>query len=214
MSNLAKLEFAALNISGENYLSWILDAEIHLDAMGLGDAIKEGNKASEQDKAKAMIFLRRHLHEGLKIEYLTVKDPSVLWKNLKERYDHQKTVILPKARYDWMHLRLQDFKTVSEYNSAMFRITSQLTLCGERITDEDMLEKTFSTFHATNLLLQQQYREKEHYSISITWPPPCTPMHLMEDSLPSLHMATTMYIKVHQGNSFQSFQATTMLAVF
>ena len=52
MSNLAKLEFAALDISGDNYLSWILDAEIHLDAMGLGDAIKEGNKASEQDKAK------------------------------------------------------------------------------------------------------------------------------------------------------------------
>ncbi|KAK4281045.1 hypothetical protein QN277_012585 [Acacia crassicarpa] len=43
----------------------------------------------------------------------------------------------------------------------MFRITSQLKLCGEKITDEDMLEKkTFSTFHATNLLLQQQYREK------------------------------------------------------
>jgi len=55
----------------------------------------------------------------------------------------------------------------------------------------------------------------EHYSISITWSPPCTPMHLMEDSLPSLHMATTMYIKVHQGNSFQSFHmATTMLVVF
>jgi len=47
MSNLAKLEFEALNISGENYLSWILDVEIHLDAMGLGDAIKEGNKVSE-----------------------------------------------------------------------------------------------------------------------------------------------------------------------
>jgi len=134
MSNLAKLEFAALDISRKNYLSWILDAE---------------------DKAKAMIFFRRHLYEGLKIEYLTVKDPSVLWKNLKVRYDHQKIVILPKARYDWMHLRLQDFKTVSEYNFAMFRITSQLTLYGERITDEDMLVKTFSTFHATNLLLQQ-----------------------------------------------------------
>ena len=52
-------------------------------------------------------------------------------------------MILPKAHYDWMHLRLQDFKTVSEYNYAMFRITSQLTLCGERITNEDMLEKTF-----------------------------------------------------------------------
>ena len=42
----------------------------------------------------------------------------------------------------------------------MFRITSELKLCGEKITDEDMLEKTFSTFHASNLLLQQQYRER------------------------------------------------------
>ena len=30
----------------------------------------------------------------------------------------------------------------------------------KKITDEDMLEKTFSTFHASNVLLQQQYREK------------------------------------------------------
>ena len=43
MSNLAKLEFVALNISGNNYLSWILDAEIHLDAMGLGNIIMEVN---------------------------------------------------------------------------------------------------------------------------------------------------------------------------
>ncbi|GJX27688.1 hypothetical protein Tco_0235767 [Tanacetum coccineum] len=42
----------------------------------------------------------------------------------------------------------------------MFKMTSQLTLCGENITDEEMLEKTFSTFHASNLLLQQQYRER------------------------------------------------------
>ena len=43
----------------------------------------------------------------------------------------------------------------------MFKITSQLKLCGETITDEDMLEKTFSTFHATNMLLQQKYRKKD-----------------------------------------------------
>ena len=160
MANLTKLEFVALDITGKNYLSWILDVEIHLEANALGETIKDGNNASNQDKAKAMIFLRHHLHEGLKAEYLTTKDPLVLWNNLKERYDHQKTVILPEARYDWMHLRLQDYKTVSEYNSAMFRISSQLKLCGEKVTDEDMLEKTFSTFHASNLLLQQQYREK------------------------------------------------------
>ena len=47
-----------------------------------------------------MIFLRHHIDEISKIEYLTVKDPFVPWNNLKERYDHLKMVIHPKARYD------------------------------------------------------------------------------------------------------------------
>ncbi|XP_049406057.1 uncharacterized protein LOC125869642 [Solanum stenotomum] len=131
MANLTKLEFVALHSSGKNYFSWVLDAEINLDAMGLGDTIKIENKASKQDCAKAMIFLCHHIDKILKIEYLTVKDPLVLWNNLKERYDHLEMVIHPKARYDWMHLRLQDFKSIHEYNSAMFRITSQLKLCGD-----------------------------------------------------------------------------------
>ena len=160
MFNLTKLEFVSLDISGNNYLSWILDAEIHLDVSNLGETIKETNSASLQDRAKALIFLRHHLDENLKNEYLTVKDPLVLWQSLKDRYDHQKIVILPKARYDWLHLQLQDFKSISEYNSALFKITSQLKLCGENITDEDMLEKTFTTFHASNVLLQQQYKER------------------------------------------------------
>ncbi|XP_070044820.1 uncharacterized protein [Nicotiana tomentosiformis] len=69
-------------------------------------------------------------------------------------------VTFPQARYDWAHLRLQDFKFVSEYNSAMFRITSKLKLYGDSITDYDMFEKMFTTFHASNMDLQQQYREK------------------------------------------------------
>ena len=79
---------------------------------------------------------------------------------MKERYDHQKTVILPKARYDCLHLRLQDFKLVSDYNSALLKISSQLKLCGEKIIDEDILEKTYTTCHASNVLLQQQYKER------------------------------------------------------
>ena len=146
MSNLTKFEFAALDITDKNYLSWVLDAEIHLDAKGLGDTILVGNEASNQDKAKGMIFLRHHLHEGLKAEYLIVKDLLELWTNLKERYDHQKTIILPKARYDWIHLWLQDFKTVSEYNLAVFKISSQLKLCGEKIIDDDLLEKNLFNF--------------------------------------------------------------------
>ena len=67
--------------------------------------------------------------------------------------------MLPRAHYDWLHLRLQDFKSVSDYNLALFKISSQLKLCGEKITDEDMLEKTYTTFHTSNMLLQHQYRE-------------------------------------------------------
>jgi gag-polypeptide of LTR copia-type len=145
MAHFTKLEFVVLDISGKNYLPWTLDAEIHLTVNNLGDTIKDENKASPQEKAKAMIFLRHNLHEDLTTEYLTVKDPLELWKNLKERYDHQKQVFLPKARYEWIHLRLQDFKSMGEYNFTMFSITSQLKLCGEKITDEDMLEKNI--FH-------------------------------------------------------------------
>ncbi|XP_070681795.1 uncharacterized protein [Malus domestica] len=67
-------------------------------------------------------------------------------------------VILPRACYDWTHLRIQDFKSVAEYNLALFRITSQMKLCGDTITEEMLLEKTFSTFHASNMVLQQQYK--------------------------------------------------------
>ncbi|CAN6708315.1 unnamed protein product [Malus baccata var. baccata] len=124
MANLAKLDFAALDITGKNYLTWVLDTKIHLEAANLGDTIREESSSSSQDRANAMIFIRRHLDEALKSEYLT------------------------------------DFKSVAEYNSALFRITSQMKLCGDTITEEMLLEKTFSTFHASNMLLQQQYRAR------------------------------------------------------
>ncbi|CAI8618108.1 unnamed protein product [Vicia faba] len=71
MSNLAKLDFGALDISEKNYLPWALDVEIHLNPEGHINAIKEGNTSSDQQKAKVMIFLRRYFHEDLKNEYLT-----------------------------------------------------------------------------------------------------------------------------------------------
>ncbi|CAL2261736.1 unnamed protein product [Prunus armeniaca] len=116
----------------------------------LGKTIVDGSDASPEENAKAKNFLRRHIHEALKSEYVAVDDPLVLWKALCERYNHQKMVILPRARYEWTHLRFQDFKSVSKYNSAMHRITSLMNLCGENISKEDMLEKTLSTFHASN----------------------------------------------------------------
>ncbi|CAN6689021.1 unnamed protein product [Malus baccata var. baccata] len=113
MANLAKLDFAALDITRKNYLTWVLDTKIHLEAANLGDIIRAESNSSSQDRANAMIFICHHLDEALKSEYLTVEDLLVLWK---------------------------------------------MKLCGDTITEEMLLEKTFSTFHASNMLLQQQYR--------------------------------------------------------
>nr|XP_016509412.1 PREDICTED: uncharacterized protein LOC107826886 [Nicotiana tabacum] len=189
MSNLSKLEFVALDISGKNYLSWVLDAVIHLAAKGLGDTITQA------------------------------KDPFELWTGLKERYDHLKATILLRARYEWMHLQLQDFKTSAVRRFREVHILEpqalrlQSILCGPQwphrnrnqvcairkdgvqrvgileeisnvvrgpfcgvglapirdvMNDEDLLEKTLTTFHASNMVLQQQYRErgfKKYYEL-------------------------------------------------
>ena len=78
MANLAKLESVALDISKDNYLSWALDAKIHLSTKALAETIVEPNECSAQEKAKAMIFIRHHLYEYLNMEYLTVKDLAIL----------------------------------------------------------------------------------------------------------------------------------------
>lgn len=129
----------------KNYLSLLLNVELHLGAVGLGDAIKNKNTASNQNYAIAIIFLRHHLEKKLKIKYLTTKDPSVLWNRSKERYNHLKMVILPKVRYEWIHLKFQDYKFVHEYHCTMFKISSHLKLCG-KIFNDDMMKKTLCTF--------------------------------------------------------------------
>jgi hypothetical protein len=68
-----------------------------------------------------MIFIRYYLHEGLKVEYLIIKYSFVRWRNLKEKYDYKKFIILPQTHYDWLHLSLQDFKLINKYNFVFFK---------------------------------------------------------------------------------------------
>ena len=55
---------------------------------------------------------------------------------------------------------------MSEYNSALFDIVSQLELCGVKFDENELLEKTFFTFHVSNILLQQQYRQRQYKTYS------------------------------------------------
>ena len=74
MSNLTKLEFVALDILGNNSLSWILDTKIHLDAMNLDEIyvdvmnheniVIDDNRVSQKDRSKAIIFIHYYLHKN------------------------------------------------------------------------------------------------------------------------------------------------------
>ncbi|XP_026420435.1 uncharacterized protein LOC113316482 [Papaver somniferum] len=128
MSNLIKLDFAPLFLNGGNYISWVLDAELHLEAKNLGHTIRNGDSMASE-RACAAADLRRHLSTTHKDEFMACRDP-------------------------------QDFKSVSDYNSALYRITAQLQLCHDTVTEESKLEKNFSMFHSSQIVLQQQYRER------------------------------------------------------
>ena len=41
-----------------------------------------------------------------------------------------------------------------------------ILLCGIKLIDAELLEKTFSTFHASNIVLQQQYRQRQFATYS------------------------------------------------
>ena len=90
MTDGGKPEFAQLALNGRNYLTWADNCQFHLTAMELSEAItkgaKDASKLTEAQLAKASIFLRRHIHSDLKMEYLNMKDPLALWNELQERF--------------------------------------------------------------------------------------------------------------------------------
>ena len=94
------------------------------------------------------------------------EDPRALRVALKDRYDHQKSIMMPEAKREWSLIRLMDFKSVGEYNSVVHKICSKLCFYDQPVSDEDLVEKTLSTFLPANRLLQQQYRNSKYTKYS------------------------------------------------
>jgi hypothetical protein len=79
MSDIAKREFEVLVVDGSNYLTWATDVEIKLDGMSLDHTIVQPEAGKDErtkpDKARALHFLRHHLHLDLKFEYMRERYP-------------------------------------------------------------------------------------------------------------------------------------------
>ncbi|KAL6654147.1 hypothetical protein ACP70R_007612 [Stipagrostis hirtigluma subsp. patula] len=162
MSDLMKREFDVLAPNGSNYLAWSLDAKILLAIKDLFRTIKPKDvkdKSTPAEQAMALHILRHHLSATLKNEYMTKRNPKVLWVLLHERFEKIETVLLPHVKREWANLRFQDFKTIEDYNTALYGITTRMKLCGLKLEDKDLIEKTLSTFHPKLTYISRQYKK-------------------------------------------------------
>ena len=67
-------------------------------------------------------------------------------------YDHTKTMIPPQTQYVWQHPRLQDYKSMIDYNLTFSHDSNFVEL---KLLMLKCLKKTLSTFYASNIVLQQ-----------------------------------------------------------
>ena len=162
-TQIQPLLFEALEADGSNYLEWSIDAKSYLCAEGLDGALKSPipGDLPATSKWKAFFILRRHLDASLRQQYIHVEDPHTLWEQLEARFRHEK-VVLAQARNDWIHLRVLDFPNFLMFNAELHRITSLLRLCGEEVTEEELIEKTLSTFPPASAILSLQYRNMKY----------------------------------------------------
>ncbi|KAL6652682.1 hypothetical protein ACP70R_011607 [Stipagrostis hirtigluma subsp. patula] len=165
ITDLVKREFDVLAPNGSNYLAWSLDAGILLASKDLFRTIKpkdDKDKTTPAEQAMALYILKHHLSTTLKNEYMTERNPKVLWDSLHERFEKIEIVLLPRVKREWANLRFQNLKTVEDYNTALYGITTRMKLCGLKLEDKDLIEKTLSTFYSKLAYISRQYK-KDNY---------------------------------------------------
>uniref|UniRef100_A0A0D3BDF1 Uncharacterized protein n=1 Tax=Brassica oleracea var. oleracea TaxID=109376 RepID=A0A0D3BDF1_BRAOL len=119
MTNIEKLQFPALKITGENYVGWVTNVKPYLVMKKITETIVIGNKSPPEHIAETIIFLKKHLDENLTHDYANVEDPAELWQTLKERFDNQRQINLPHALEEWKNLRKCGYTRFSELMVAL-----------------------------------------------------------------------------------------------
>jgi hypothetical protein len=77
---------------------------------------------------------------------------------LKGRYEQQNAILLSEANHEWTQIRLQDFKSIEDYNHAIYKVCAKLRFCEKELSEEDNIEKTLQTMLPFDRVLQYQYR--------------------------------------------------------
>lgn len=162
-SRLQPLLFEALKSDGSNYLKWSATVEMHMIAEEVAGAIETPNPAevSDLEKAWTNLLLQKHLDKPLQDQYVQERNPAILWRTLATRFSQERRLHLPRAQHDWINLRVMDFTTLASYNNEFHQIVSQLRLCGETITETNLIDKTLYSLPYSRLRQESLVRSNK-----------------------------------------------------
>ena len=168
-----KHKFDVLPLSGIEYPDWALQAKMYLRAEGLTETIHESfklpsNNTSQAQEvvkkaSKAAFILLRHMEPSLRKHYQRQENPAVIWQSLEQRFntDRERTE-LPILQNEWERLRFYNFKSVTEFASELYRITTEMEHCGDKVTEQQKIQKTLSTFHPQNYAISTELEMKSY----------------------------------------------------
>jgi hypothetical protein len=80
--------------------------------------------------------------------------------------NNKRVMILPEANHDSTMLRLQDFKSIGEYNYVVHKICARLHFWEKEPSEADKIEKTLQTMLPSDRILQYQCRSKNYQNYS------------------------------------------------
>lgn len=159
-SRMQPLLFDSLGDDGRNFLAWSIDVKSYLCAEELDSTIETNTNVhiATPSTQKALLILRRHLNDSLKDKYIQITNLAKLWSQLHARFYHEQMIFLPQARRNWIYLCILDFPDFLLFNSELHCIVAQLRLCGDKVIEKELIDKTLSTFPPASAILAQQYR--------------------------------------------------------
>jgi hypothetical protein len=162
--------FEELVLDGHNYPTRVLHVKISLAFWGIRPALSPpmDREAAFLDtyKYQALFIIWNHLHPYLKSEYVMEEELHSLWVGLQGRYEQQKTILLLEANHEWTQIRLQDFKSIEDYNHAIHKVYAKLHFSEKESSKEDKIKKTLQTIPPSDRILQHQYQawNYQHYA--------------------------------------------------
>jgi hypothetical protein len=71
------------------------------------------------------------------------EEPHSVWIALQGHYEQQKAILLPEANHEWTQIRLQDFKSIEDYNHAIHKVYDKLHFFRKNHQKKTRLKRLF-----------------------------------------------------------------------